>query len=334
MKHIGKLVFVFLVILLSQACKKTANNNETIYKPTPYDFQKPDGFPDLFIDDNNPMTIEGVQLGRMLYYDSILDKDHSRACAGCHSQQESFTLASVNSLAHINLGWNGVYLWNGKIEGRLEDIMLFEVEEFFETDMDKLNIHESYPELFKKAFNVDVITSREVSYALAQFERTMVSSNSRWDRYLRGEVTLTQAEAQGYELFYTEKGDCFHCHGTILFTDNLFHNNGLDSLPEQGRAFISNNPEDIGKFKSPTLRNIMLTAPYMHDGRYKTIEEVIDFYSHKVKWSPSIDPLMKKVGQGGVQLTQQEKNNLIAFLKTLTDTTYINNPDLSDPFSK
>ncbi len=334
MKHSVNLFIVVLVILLSQGCKKTSTTEEPTYKPTPYDLQKPEGFPDLFIDGDNPMTVEGVKLGRMLYYDSIIDKDNSRACAGCHSQQESFTLSSVNSLAHINLGWNGAYLWNGKIEGRLEDIMLFEVEEFFETDMSKLNNDAIYPELFKKAFNADVITSREVSYALAQFERTMISANSRWDRYLRGEVTLTQAEAQGYELFFTEKGDCFHCHGTILFTDNLFHNNGLDSLPGPGREFISNNPEDKGKFKSPTLRNIMLTAPYMHDGRYETIEEVIDFYSHGVKWSPTIDPLMKKVGNGGVQLTQQEKNNLIAFLKTLTDTTYINNPELSDPFAK
>ncbi|NOY51808.1 MAG: c-type cytochrome [Chlorobi bacterium] len=334
MRHPASLFIIVLIVLLSQGCKKTATTNDPIYKPTPYDLQKPEGFPDLFIDSDNPMTVEGVKLGRMLYYDSIIDKDHSRACAGCHSQEESFTLSSVNSLAHINLGWNGVYLWNGKIEGRLEDIMLFEVEEFFETDMSKLNNDTIYPELFKKAFNADVVTSKEVSYALAQFERTMISANSRWDRYLRGELTLTQAEAQGYELFFTEKGDCFHCHGTILFTDNLFHNNGLDSLPEPGRELISNNPDDKGKFKSPTLRNIMLTAPYMHDGRYETIEEVIDFYSHGVKWSPTIDPLMKKVGNGGVQLTQQEKNNLIAFLKTLTDTTYINNPELSDPFAK
>jgi len=335
MKYLFYLHIFLLSVLILASCNKDASPPpEEIYKPTPYEINIPQGFPDLYIAEDNPLTIEGVQLGRMLYYDSILDIDNSRACASCHFQEESFSLSHVNSLAHVNLGWNGVYLWNGKIEGTLEDIMLFEVEEFLQTDLSKLNSHPTYPGLFKKAFNVDIISSKEAAYALAQFERTMISGNSKWDRYLRGEVSLTQAEAQGFEVFFTEKGDCFHCHGTILFTDNLFHNNGLDDIPEEGRALITGNPKDIGKFKSPTLRNIMLTAPYMHDGRYETIEEVIDFYSEGVKGSSTVDPLMKKVGQGGVHLNQQDKNNLIAFLNMLTDTSFINNSELSNPFFK
>jgi len=267
----------------------------------------------------------------MLYYDSIIDFGNDRACATCHVQENSFTSVE-NCLPHLNLAWNNAFLWNGKIEGTLEEIMLFEVEDFFQTDLTKLNTHSEYPELFFKAFGTNNITSKEVANALAQFERTKISSNSKWDRYLKGEVTLTQAEALGFEVFFTEKGDCFHCHSTILFTDHLFHNNGLDSIPEQGRAEISGDQNDIGKFKSPTLRNIEFTAPYMHDGRYETLEDVMDFYSKGVIWSPTIDPLMKKVSQGGVQLNDQDKVNLIAFLKTLSDTSYINNPTFSNPF--
>lgn len=334
LRWLGSLLPVLLVPLFFSSCKDSEDPvpPEPPFQTTPYPVNIPPGFPDPYIAEDNPMTVEGVQLGRMLFYDSLLDANSSRACASCHVQQESFSLESANSLAHINLGWNGVYLWDGKIEGTLEDIMLFEVEEFFQTDLSKFNAHPVYPELFKQAFNVDVITAREAAYALAQFERTLVSGNSKWDQYLRGEATLTQAEAKGFELFFTEKGDCFHCHSTILFTDNLFHNNGLDSDPQQGRAGITGNPDDIGKFKTPTLRNVMLTPPYMNDGRFGTMEEVIDFYSEGVKWSSTIDPLMKKVSEGGVHLLPEEKENLVAFLKTLTDTTYINDPELSSPF--
>ena len=333
MKYTYYILIVLSFALLLSNCKKNNDSDpDTPYVTTPYDLVIPNGFPDLYISDDNPLTVEGVQLGRMLFYDSLLDLNNSRACGGCHFQANSFTRPEVNSLAHINLGWNGVWLWNGKIEGHLEDIMLFEVEEFFKTDFSKFNSHPSYPELFKKAFNVDVITSKEASYALAQFERTMMSANSKWDRYIKGEATLSPAEAKGFEVFFTEKGDCFHSHATMLFTDNRFHNNGLDSTPQLGREEITGDPNDIGKFKSPTLRNIMLTAPYMNDGRYATIEEVIDFYSEGVVWSPTVDPLMKKVHQGGVHLLQEDKDNLIAFLKTLTDTSYLHNPELSNPF--
>lgn len=335
-KQHNQLLLPLVLILLLAGCNNTSDPLQPIkaYHPTPYKIEVPDNFPALYVDENNPLTVEGVALGRMLFYDSILDQDRSRACASCHLQQQSFSLDSTNSLAHINLGWNTAFLWNGQIEGSLEDIMYFEVAEFFKTNLANLNNHPIYAGLFKKAFGVDVITHQEAAYALAQFERSMISGNSKWDKYLRGEASLSQAELQGYELFFTEKGDCFHCHGTILFTDGLFHNNGLDLNPQPGREEITGDQNDVGKFKSPTLRNIMLTPPYMHDGRFSTIAEVIDFYSEGVNWSPTIDPLMKKVGQGGVHLNQQEKNQLIAFLMTLTDTTYTTDTIFSNPFLK
>ncbi len=332
--HLPWLALAF--ILLTSCSDKTETQipaSET-WNPTPYELVIPLGFPGMNIPEDNLLTVEGIQLGRMLYYDSIIDLKNNRACASCHVQENSFSLSTDNCMPHLNLAWSSAFLWDGKVEGSLEDIMLFEVDDFFMTDVTKLNEHSEYPDLFFKAFGTRNITSKEVAYALAQFERTKISSNSKWDRHLRGEVSLSQAETLGYVVFSTEKGDCFHCHGTTLFTSNLFHNNGLDSIPLQGRAGITGDNNDIGKFKSPTLRNIEFTAPYMHDGRYETLEEVIDFYSSGVKWSPTIDPLMKNVNQGGVRLTDEDKINLIAFLKTFSDTSYLNNPALSNPFQK
>lgn len=312
-------------------CKKESSPDPPIYNPTPYELIIPPGFPYMIIPEENPATVEGIQLGRMLYYDSIIDKGNERACGQCHVHQASFT-SGDNVLPHVNLAWNNAYLWNGKVEGVLENIMLFEVEQFFETDLNQLNAHSGYIELFKKAFGTDTITSKEIAYALAQFIRTLTSCDSKYDKFLKGEITLTPSEEAGRILFFSEAGDCFHCHGTILLTNNSFHNNGLDSIPIEGRAEITGTPNDIGKFKTPTLRNIEFTAPYMHDGRFKSLEEVIDFYSEGLIWSSTIDPLMKKAHQGGVHLNEEEKSDLISFLKTFSDTAFLTNPDFSNPF--
>jgi cytochrome c peroxidase len=225
-------------------------------------------------------------------------------------------------------------LWNGKIQGSLEDIMLFEVQEFFKADMQRFSEDEDYSRLFFEAFGEETITYQLAANALAQFERTMISQNSVYDKVFLGERFFTDEEYNGYELFNTEEGDCFHCHGGILLTDNLFHNNGLDSeINDPGLAEITGDPLDQGKFKTPTLRNIEFTAPYMHDGRYATLEEVIDFYSEGLNYSPTVDPLMKNVHQGGIRLTEKEKQDLIAFLKTFSDTSYLVKPELSDPFN-
>ncbi len=342
-----------LMIMVISSCKEDsapAPPGET-YDPTPYELAIPQGFPDMQIPADNPMTVEGVELGRMLFYDPILSADNSQACASCHAPAFSFTdngrqfsvgidgfEGTRNAMPVINAGWMPTLFWDGR-RISLEDQALepvpnpIEMHQSWTESASKLDAHAEYPDLFLKAFGTRTIDSTLVTKAIAQFERTLISSNTKYDRYLRGEAQLSQAESKGFEIFFTEKGDCFHCHTTILFTDNQFHNNGLSTeFPDKGLYDVTGSENDIGKFKTPTLRNLEFTAPYMHDGRFQTLEEVIDFYSHGVQWSPTIDPLMKKVGQGGIQLTEEEKQYLIAFLKTLTDTTFINNPDYANPF--
>lgn len=300
-----------------------------MYQTTLYDIS----FPKEYLHPENPLTVEGVALGRMLFYDPILDGKSNRSCATCHLQEEAFSQSQVNSLAHINLGWSKHFLRNGEINGLMEDIMKFEVQTFFNTDVSKINANQNYRKLFKQAFNVDEITHREIEFALAQFERTLISSNNKYDRYQQRKYTLTPSEQRGMELYFSEAGDCFHCHGsTPLLTDGQFHNNGLDANPADGRMAVTGNPRDKGKFKSSTLRNIALTAPYMHDGRFNTLEEVIDFYSEGLSYSETIDPLMKGIQNKGVQLTQAEKDDLLSFLHCFTDSTFIANKDFSNPF--
>ncbi|MCF8368279.1 MAG: hypothetical protein K9G76_04495 [Bacteroidales bacterium] len=350
----GTLLSLIMIIFLSISCTKSDEDPEPpskVFNPTPYNLIIPQGFPDLDIPSDNPMTEEGIALGRRLFYDPILSADNTQSCADCHSQAYGFTdnlkkfstgidgiKGNRNSMAIINIGWMPFLFWDGRANG-LEAQALGPVPNPIEMHLtwveaaNKLNAHAEYPDLFFKAFGTRKIDSTLTTKAIAQFERTMISSNSKWDRYLRGEVQLSQAESKGFEVFFTEKGDCFHCHTTILFTDNLFHNNGLDSIfTDRGLFDVTLDENDKGKFKTPTLRNIEYTGPYMHDGRFESLEEVIEFYSHSVKFSPTIDPLMKKVNQGGIQLTDEEKENLLAFIKTLNDPDFIENPDFSNPF--
>lgn len=340
MKLYLKISALSLGILLSiSSCKKekteptpipTPENNN----PSPYNLEIPSNFPKISIPADNPMTVEGVQLGRRLYYDAILS-NNGLSCSSCHNQKYAFTLSSTASMSHTNLAWSTSFLWNGKISGVLEDIMKFEVEEFFHTDISKLNNHPDYPALFKKTFGTEQITSKEAAYALAQFVRTLISSNSKFDKFLRHETQLSPSELNGFTLFNTEKGDCFHCHSISLFADNNFHNIGLDSVfsgVNAGRYNVTGNLNDMGKFKTPTLRNVELTAPYMHDRRYQTLEEVVEHYNSGVLHSATLDPIMTKPGKEfGLQLSPQEKVDLIAFLKTLTDTAFVNNPNLKSP---
>ena len=193
-----------------------------------------------------------------------------------------------------------------------------------------LNASITYKDLFRKAFNIEDIDSTHVVMAIAQFERTLISTNSRHDKYLRQEVQLTPSELNGFVIFNSEKGDCFHCHGTNKLMDNSFHNNGLDTEPfsDLGLAKVTGLTSDNGKFKTPTLRNIEFSAPYMHDGRFATLEQVVEHYNSGGNFSSTVDPLMKKLGVG-LQLTNQQKQDLVAFLKTLSDTDFITNPDFT-----
>jgi cytochrome c peroxidase len=302
--------------------------------PTPYAIPLPSNVPlTMIVPADNPTTAEGVALGRRLYYDPRLDGVADRACASCHVQRASFTSRRAPGVpAHVNLGFSDVFLWAGRVEGTLEDVMRFEVEEFFRADLAALAADPVYPEMFARAFGPGPITTRYAAQALAQFQRTLVSFDSKFDRFQRGEEPLTEGESRGSALFFGETGDCFHCHGTVLFTDHRFHNIGLDAEPARGRADVTGDPADVGAFKTPTLRNVALTAPYMHDDRHETLAEVLDFYSEGLRDSPTVDPLMRNVARGGLGLTPEQKADLLAFLHTLTDHAFTENPAFASPF--
>ncbi|WP_289046252.1 cytochrome c peroxidase [uncultured Olleya sp.] len=348
-------IFTLFVVIIS-GCSSETTTREEDYIPIPYQLEIPTLFAEKLIDPripiNNKLTVEGVTLGKRLFFDNILSVDGTKACASCHLPQNAFsdpnqfsqgvttTLGTRNSMPLFNLAWNfdDKYFWDGHALG-LENQALEPVIDTNELGNDswepveaKLNNHEEYPKLFKQAFGTSVITKQLVAKAIAQFERTLISGNSKFDKFSNGEISLTPQEQNGLNIFMSEdKGDCFHCHGNPnnpLWTDNQFHNNGLDAtFSDLGLGLISGNPNDNGKFKSPSLRNLAYTAPYMHDGRFATLEEVIEHYSTGLQDSDTIDTLMKKVDQGGVQLTTEDKADLKAFLLTLSDPTFINNPD-------
>ena len=299
---------------------------------------------------NNPLTEEGIALGKKLFFDKKLSKNNTQSCASCHNPRNSFTdslrfslgvdgfSGSRNSMPLFNLAWNfnDKFSWDGK-ELSLERQALEPVRNPIEMHSSWSNValrlqqDQEYPTMFLNAFGTERIDSTLVTKAIAQFERTLISGNAKFDQYLLGNTSLNQQEVNGFTIFMSEdKGDCFHCHGSDnnpLWTDNNFHNNGLDtSFNDLGLGAVTGDPNDNGKFKSPSLRNLVYTAPYMHDGRFSTLEEVINHYSEGLQNSSTIDPLMKKVNQGGVQLTPQEKADLKAFLITLTDDGFINNP--------
>jgi cytochrome c peroxidase len=197
----------------------------------------------------------------------------------------------------------------------------------------RLSEHPIYSDLFKKAYNIAIVNDltyhelkKKIAMAIAQYLRSRVSANSKFDQFRRREVLLDNLEYEGYVIFFSEKGDCFHCHTEPLFTDQQFHNNGVSNTYtgfNRGRFAITGKDADMGKFLTPTLRNISLTAPYMHDGRFKTLEEVVDFYDSGVHANGYVDPLMTKTnGERELLLTPLQKLQLIAFLKTLTDIGY------------
>ncbi len=306
---------------------------------------------------NNPQTVEGIALGRKLFYDPILSGDGTQACADCHAPEFSFTDSNQfstgitmlqgnrNSMAIFNAAWNwnGQFFWDGRANS-LEEQALgpvvnpIEMNNTWPAAMASLQADGLYPSMFNDAFGTTVIDSNLVAMAIAQFERTLVSANSRFDRFLLGQLALTPQELSGFNIFNDGNlggGDCFHCHGSAanpLWTDNDFHNNGLDAtFTDNGLGAITGNPNDNGKFKTPSLRNLAYTAPYMHDGRFATLDEVLDHYSQGVVMSPTIDALMQHAGTGGTQMSPSTKADLKAFLLSLSDPDFITNPAFQDP---
>tara|TARA_R110002072_G_scaffold302884_2_gene489468 strand:+ start:726 stop:1796 length:1071 start_codon:yes stop_codon:yes gene_type:complete len=350
-----KRLLLYSSVLVFMYCSDQNAGSEDIYSPIPYSLKIPELFQQKLIDplipSNNPLTEEGVALGKKLFFDRKLSGNNTQACASCHKPQNSFTdntrfsngidgvFGSRNSMPLMNLAWNFTdkFAWDGKELG-LERQALEPVKNPIEMHSNWANVAEKlqqdpeYPTLFLRAFGTTTIDSSLVTKAIAQFERILISGNAKFDQYLLGNATLSLEELNGFTIFMDEeKGDCFHCHGSDnnpLWTDNGFHNNGLDStFDDLGLGAVTGDPNDNGTFRSPSLRNLNFTAPYMHDGRFATLEEVINHYSEGLQFSSTIDPLMKKVSQGGVQLTPQEKLDLKAFLLTLTDPEFINNPD-------
>ncbi len=356
-------ILYFILIVFAAGCKKNSEIDLIpVFKPTPYEVTVPPGFPtNLNVPPDNPMSMEGVLLGKTLFYDDRLagraDEGKLMSCSSCHIPENSFEIGMPRPhpfgldsipthhamLPLINLIWNpGTFGWNGGVGSIEEDVIgVIKDPTEFGSSVEKVEKAigdiPGYGELFKKAFGSEEVTAERISKAIAQFVRTLISTDSKFDRYMRGEIQLSASELNGFVLFTTEEGaDCFHCHGSSgnpLFTTHLFYNNGKDTLFNDpfDRYSITADPMNKGAYKATTLRNIEFTAPYMHDGRFNTLDEVIDFYSHQLVWSPYIDPLMHHINTCGSQLTPSEKINLKAFLLTLSDTSFINNPEFGPP---
>ena len=361
---------IFLIVigvcLLScstdEETKDEVNVNGVNYDGTAYQLQIGD-FPLPNIAPDNQLTIQGVRLGRMLFYEKRLSKDGSMSCASCHRQEDAFTdtakfsegvrgkLGSRQAMSVFNMAWNNnEFFWDGRAH-LLRDQSLkpiqdsLEMDETLENVISKLGSDQLYKDQFMRAFGSVEITEERMSLAMEQFMNSIVSVDSKYDRHLRGITTLDSAEERGRKLFFAEfnpgfpslsGADCAHCHGGRNFQDNRYSNNGLDTdaeMQDVGRMEVTGMAGDKGRFKITSLRNIELTGPYMHDGRFKTLEEVIDHYNSGMKMSSTIDPaLIYPLNSGGLQLTDQDKNDLIAFLKTLTDEVMLTDPDYSDPF--
>jgi cytochrome c peroxidase len=355
MKFILILSFLFIFV----SCRK----DKADYNPTPYQLEIPSHFPDMIIPSDNPMTKEGVELGRYLFYEKQLSGDNSMNCATCHMREHAFSdpnkysvgidgiSGNRQSMALINLGWESFFFWDGR-KTTLENQILepvenpIEMHQSWKNTVKKLNADVTYRNRFFKAFGEEGVDSIKATKAIAQFIRTMISSESKYDVMYKFEnnlsltaseqavlATIDLEEWAGYDLFKSLNGaDCFHCHNGPLMRVKKFSNNGLDAtFSDLGRGAVTQNPEDYGKFKVTSLRNIALTAPYMHDGRFATLDEVIEHYSSGIHTSPTIDPLIEFANQGGVQLDAQEKYLLKKFLLTLSDYHFITNPKFKDP---
>jgi cytochrome c peroxidase len=377
MKQRDRILLCLLVSMtLAAACKRDEPDVTPEPAPvgTPYTLQIPANLPPMSIPADNPMTVEGVTLGRFLFYEERLSGNNTQSCGSCHSPAFAFTDSSRavstgidgiagarSAMALINLGYSASFFWDGRspsLEAQALDPVTnpIEMHETWPNAVSKLQADPAYVALFNAAFGSTAIDSAKVARAIAQFERTMISGNSKYDKVVRGEAAFTPDEAAGLTLFQAEGGpigqqiflpgggfvvgqggaDCFHCHTDAagLFTDEQFRNNAVQAEPytDVGRGAITNDPSDIGRFKVPTLRNIMLTAPYMHDGRFATIEEVIDHYNDGGHPGFTVDPFMKFTDPDQtLELTAQKRAQLIAFLNALTDMDFVNNPAFADP---
>lgn len=353
---------VFSAAIMLISCKK--NKEEiAVYNDTPYTLKFTNhtlAEPNLPAD--NPLTIEKVKLGRMLFYEKQMSQDGSMACATCHVQTDGFSdahqfsegvlglLGRRQAMPIFNLAWheNG-FFWDGRSALLRHQALLpiqdeLEMNETLEYVISKLSLNVNYTDQFTRAFGAKEITSEKISLALEAFMFSIISDDSKYDRYLKGLAELTPSEERGRALFFGEYNpffpdisgaDCAHCHSGTNFENDHYMNNGLDTdaeFTDYGREEVTEDAADRAKFKVPSLRNIAVTAPYMHDGRFNTLEEVVAHYNSDIHTSSTLDPALESTMGTGLMLDETERADLIQFLHTLTDETYLNNPEYKSPF--
>ncbi|WP_044403743.1 cytochrome-c peroxidase [Lacinutrix sp. Hel_I_90] len=339
-----KIILFFLSILVSVSCSNEAD--VLVYEPFPIALELPSNFPETTYNlENNPLTEAGFELGKKLFYEGKLSSNNAIACAFCHEQAFAFTHHGHN-LSHgvnggigfrnaqpiQNLAYQSTFMWDGAathldLQPIIPITSALEMGESLSHVIEKLSSDLYYQEQFERAFDDGEINTENMLKALSQFMLLMVSSNSKYDKFIRNEddTTLSSLELDGLSTFETK---CAGCHATDLFTDQEFRNNGLSINPQlndKGRFNVGNNPNDLYKFRVPSLRNIEVSYPYMHDGRFATIEAVLEFYSSGITDNGNVDSILQKPdGTYGITLSNYEKESLTAFLKTLTDYEFLN----------
>jgi len=316
---------------------------------TPYRLTISQFAPQPDLPHDNPLTDEGVALGGRLFFDRRLSAGNLESCATCHNPRQAFSqprrfsrgidgdIGTRNAMPLENLAWKSSFFWDGRAATLREQVLQpiqnpIEMHESLANAVAKISADQDYHRLFASAFGSPEITSDKIARALEQFLLVQVSFDSKFDRVMNGAAKFTDEEARGYILFNTEYdpyhgqygADCFHCHGGPLFQSQNFANNGLDSaFRDLGRYKVTKRAGDEGKFAVPTLRNVAVTAPYMHDGRFRTLAEVVEHYCTGMKRSATLDPNLAKHPDGGLPLSAEDKESLVAFLKTLTDEKYL-----------
>ncbi|MEN8737508.1 MAG: MbnP family protein [Akkermansiaceae bacterium] len=311
---------------------------------TPFPFKMSKRFPRPHLPMDNPLLAERVELGKKLFFDPILSGDRNVSCASCHLPEKAFSdpraisrgvagaKGNRNSMPLFNLAWKSSFFWDGRA-GTLREQVLLPIEDHREMAagmpeiLTRLQNSESYRLAFSRAFAPAAITAEKLSLALENYLLTLTSYDSKFDRAMSGKAALTASEKRGMELFFTEYeprsgrmgADCFHCHGGANFSDHQFHNNGLKPSHDLGRAVITGKQSDRLLFSTPSLRNLTLTAPYMHDGRFKTLAEVIAHYNGPMHRSITLDPNLAKHPKTGIQLSVEDQKALVDFLKSLSE---------------
>jgi cytochrome c peroxidase len=340
--------YFLLLVVFVYACKK--GNDIQEQAAVFLGFQVPNNFPrPVYNLANNPVTKEGFELGRMLFYEARLSRNNTISCGSCHIQSSAFTqhghdvshgiddrLGTRNSPPIMNLAWNQAFMWGGGIyDLDLQPIAPItaheEMDENLENVLNKLKTLDSYKSKFNAAFGSPEINTSRFMKALSQFMVMCISSNSKYDKVMRNEsnVNFTAEEQAGYQLF---KDKCGNCHTEPLFTDGKFRNNGLapSAVNDLGLYTATLQENDKYKFKVPSLRNLKYTAPYMHDGRFLTLDAVFQHYRTEVQPMATLDPLLSKADNRGITLSNDDKSKLVAFLNTLNDEEFIHNKLLAE----